>query len=486
ARINLMLLSVWKELGLPELIPTRMTLELANPAICTPVGIARDVFVPVGKFTFPADFVIVDYESDPRVPLISGIPFLRTALALTDVHNEEMILRNDDERLTLKMKHDTSRYSNQPQRESVNLINIFNVSSEDFLEVLFSNQPSGNPTFSPHQELTSPEVTNDIFDSDGCNVRSEKFPDLNYTKDLHPPLDDNLLSGSTTYSSNSFLEEFTGELALITYPPEYDDNLQFDIESDLKEIEFLLYQDKDSSLKDSIDQKGLANLGAIFVDPIPEMFTDEHTLDYSSPLKFDVYDDDFLEVESDAENVYDDPFDSKGEKIKESKLLIDKLDIPCDFLPPFEYDSFISQDFSRVDAFPSTNNEDKVFNPGIIIQEKRVKIITRVVQDKKLAISNASLVLEDFDPPFYESLFFKEVPKAKMLLPFSSENEEKVFKPGIHTSEKVHSYFIPELSYLSYHVFKINQIFKSLMKIFLHCGKNTPILDVPLYHFYLP
>nr|GEW02184.1 hypothetical protein [Tanacetum cinerariifolium] len=76
---------------------------------------------------------------------------------------------------------------------------------------------------------------------------------------------------STTYSSNSFLEEFTDELALITYPSKYDDNLQFDIESDLKQIEFLLYQDKDSSLKDSIDQKGLANLDAIFVDLIPDI-----------------------------------------------------------------------------------------------------------------------------------------------------------------------------------------------------------------------
>nr|GEX23505.1 reverse transcriptase domain-containing protein [Tanacetum cinerariifolium] len=132
--INLMRLSVWKELGLPEFILTRMTLELANRAICTPAGIARDVFVPVGKFTFPADFVIVDYESDPRVPLIFGRPFLQTARALIDVHGEERILRDGDERLTLNMRHDTSSYSNQPQRESVNLINIFNVSSEDFLE----------------------------------------------------------------------------------------------------------------------------------------------------------------------------------------------------------------------------------------------------------------------------------------------------------------------------------------------------------------
>nr|GEU31236.1 hypothetical protein [Tanacetum cinerariifolium] len=164
-----------------------------------------------------------------------------------------------------------------------------------------------------------------------------------------PPLHDNPLSGSTTYfsSSNPLLEEFADEL-----PPKHDDNLQFDIEFDLKEIEFLLYKDKDSSLKDLIDQKNLANLADIFVDSIPEMFTDEHALDYSSPRIFDEYDDDFLEVESDAENVYDDPFDSMGEKIKESKLLIDELDLPCDFLPPFEYDSFISHDFPGLMLFP--------------------------------------------------------------------------------------------------------------------------------------
>nr|GEU41686.1 reverse transcriptase domain-containing protein [Tanacetum cinerariifolium] len=327
--INLMPLYVWKKLGFPELIPTSMTLKLANRAICTPTRIARDVLVLVGKFTFPADFVIVDYESDPRVPLILGRPFLWTARALIDVHGEKMILHDGDERLTLNMRHDTSSYSNQPQKESINLINVFNNSSEDFLEDLFPYQPSGNHTFLLHPELTSSEVNNDIFDSEGCNVLSEKLLDLDSTKDLHPPFQDNPLSGSTTYFLNPFFEDFADEL-----PSEYDDNLQFDIESDFKEIEFMLYQDKDSSLKDSIDQKNHANLADIFVDSIHEMFTDEHTLDYSSPLIFDVYDDDFLEVEFDAGNVYDDPFDSKGEKIKESKLLIDELDLPCDFHPP--------------------------------------------------------------------------------------------------------------------------------------------------------
>nr|GEW05402.1 reverse transcriptase domain-containing protein [Tanacetum cinerariifolium] len=299
ASINLMPLSVWKKLGLPELIPTCMTLELANRAICTPAGITRDVFIPVGKFTFPANFVIVDYESDPIVPIILGRPFLRIAHALIDVHGKEMILRDGDERLTLNMRHDTSSYSNQPQKESINLNNVFNNSSEDLPEDLFPYQPSGNPTFSLHPELTSSKVNNDIFDSDGCNVLSEKLLDLDSIKDLHPPLHDSQLSGSTTYP---LLEEFADEL-----PLEYDDNLQFDIE---------------------------------------------------------------------------------------------------------------------------------------------------------------------------------EVPTSKMLLPFLSENEEKVFKPGMHTSEKVHSYFIPKLSHQGYKVFKINQIFQ-MMKIFLfYCGKDTHILAVPHHHFY--
>nr|GEV95630.1 hypothetical protein [Tanacetum cinerariifolium] len=222
ATTNLMPLSVWKKLGLPELISTRMTLELANRAIFTPTGIARDAFVPVGKSTFPADFVIVDYESDPKVPLILGRPFLRTARALIDVHGKEMILCDGDERLTLNMRHDTSSYSNQPQKESINLINVFNNSSEDFLKDLFSNRLSGNPTFSPHPELTSPEVNNDISDSERCNVLSKNLLDLDSTKDLHPPLHDNPLSGSTTYfsSSNPLLEEFADDL-----PLKYDDNL---------------------------------------------------------------------------------------------------------------------------------------------------------------------------------------------------------------------------------------------------------------------
>ncbi|GJZ59349.1 reverse transcriptase domain-containing protein [Tanacetum coccineum] len=66
ASINLMPLSIWKKLSLPELTPTRMTLELADLSITHPKGVAEDVFVKVGSFHFPTDFVVVDFEADPR------------------------------------------------------------------------------------------------------------------------------------------------------------------------------------------------------------------------------------------------------------------------------------------------------------------------------------------------------------------------------------------------------------------------------------
>ncbi|GKF66473.1 reverse transcriptase domain-containing protein, partial [Tanacetum coccineum] len=65
-------------LSLLELTPTRMTLELADRSITHPKGLAEDVYVKVGKFHFPTDFVVVDFEADPRVPLILGRSFLRT------------------------------------------------------------------------------------------------------------------------------------------------------------------------------------------------------------------------------------------------------------------------------------------------------------------------------------------------------------------------------------------------------------------------
>nr|GEV72091.1 hypothetical protein [Tanacetum cinerariifolium] len=76
ASINLMPLSILKKLSLPELTPTQMTPELADRSITHPKGVVDDVFVEVGKFHFPTNFVVVDFEADPHVPLILGRSFV--------------------------------------------------------------------------------------------------------------------------------------------------------------------------------------------------------------------------------------------------------------------------------------------------------------------------------------------------------------------------------------------------------------------------
>ncbi|GJX97937.1 reverse transcriptase domain-containing protein [Tanacetum coccineum] len=162
ASINLMPLSVWKKLLLPELILTRMTLKLADRSVAHPKGVAKDVIVKVGKFYFLADFVVVDYDVDSWVPLIIGRPFLRTTRALIDVHGEELNLQVNDEAITFKVGH-TSRYSRNYYDETVHQVNIIDVTCEEYAqEVLgFSDSStSGIPTPSdPIIASSSPSFT---------------------------------------------------------------------------------------------------------------------------------------------------------------------------------------------------------------------------------------------------------------------------------------------------------------------------------------
>ncbi|GJX02807.1 reverse transcriptase domain-containing protein [Tanacetum coccineum] len=182
ASINLMPYSVWKSLSLPELTPTCMTLELADRSITEPIGIAEDVFVNVGKFQFPADFVVVDFEPDPRVPLILGRCFLKTSHALIDVYEGEITLRVGKEAITFNLDQ-TSKYTADYNHMTVNKIDVIDMACDEYSqEVLgFSNViASGNPT--PYSEpivsTASPNLTpfgdsdfllNGLRDSDSCS-----------------------------------------------------------------------------------------------------------------------------------------------------------------------------------------------------------------------------------------------------------------------------------------------------------------------------
>nr|GFB35236.1 reverse transcriptase domain-containing protein [Tanacetum cinerariifolium] len=163
ASINLMPLLVWDGLSLPELTPTCMTLELADRPVSKPIGIAKDVSFKVGFFHFPADFVVVDFEPDPRVPLILERCFLKTSQALIDVHKGELTLRIGNEAITYNLDQ-TVRYSANYNQMTANKIDVVESACEEYSqEVLcFSNvTDSGTPTpqNDPFVSATSPTLT---------------------------------------------------------------------------------------------------------------------------------------------------------------------------------------------------------------------------------------------------------------------------------------------------------------------------------------
>ncbi|GJT01075.1 reverse transcriptase domain-containing protein [Tanacetum coccineum] len=140
-----------------------MTLELADRSISRPIGIAKDVSVKVGVFQFPADFVVVDFEPDPRVPLILRRCFLNISRTLIDVDEGELTLRVGNEAITYNLDQ-TSRYSVNYNDMTVNRINVVELACEEYSqEVLgFSDViASGNPTpgYDPIVSNSSPTLT---------------------------------------------------------------------------------------------------------------------------------------------------------------------------------------------------------------------------------------------------------------------------------------------------------------------------------------
>nr|GFA42485.1 reverse transcriptase domain-containing protein [Tanacetum cinerariifolium] len=128
-----------------------------------PVGIAKDVKVKVGVFHFPADFVVIDFKPDPRVPLILRRCFLKTSRALIDVHMGELTLRIRHEAITYNLDQ-TSRYSANYDQMTANKIDVTDEACEAYSqEVLgFSDvTASGSPTPSddPIVSTTSPTLT---------------------------------------------------------------------------------------------------------------------------------------------------------------------------------------------------------------------------------------------------------------------------------------------------------------------------------------
>ncbi|GJS31811.1 zf-CCHC domain-containing protein [Tanacetum coccineum] len=352
----------------------------------------------------------------------TGRPFLRMARALVDVYGEELILRDGDEKLIFHADS-TLKHPHKHGNESINMNNFIDITCKDrFQEVLKikkSNHPLSGSTTPP----------------------SDSFPSLT-------PFE----------TSDSLLEEFPYELTLLEPFPLGNEDDNFDPEADLREIEYLLNRDPstDSSLKTDI----------VIIDPILERFTNEPSLVYSCPSGDD--DDDLFYFKSDNE---------EWKKLLYMTRLLLRIHLShlrlllCYHLP--------SEIRTRCSTQAYLFWEELIFHEESKYKDLKVNYST----ESHLILVENNFLSHSSDRSFdRELLFFLELTVIETLLSFSSENEDKVFNPGILISKGVHSFTLG-LSHRTYETFKIvnvhpNILNESSMKIFpffCFCPKDKGI-----------
>ncbi|GJV05349.1 reverse transcriptase domain-containing protein [Tanacetum coccineum] len=385
------------------------------------MGIAEDVIVKVDKFNFLADFVIVDFEADPRVPIILGRPFLRTAKALIDLYEENMTLRIRNEVLVFRAKF---FLKNSPSRErhSIHSINIIDSPYEEISNQ--NKQSSGSKT--SHTDLSLPDYEAFCFDINHQKEKSSgnttsqsdhSLPDyeafcfdINHQEEKSSGStishsDPSLLEYESFYfdllidtlppadRSDSHHEEFADELDHIISPSEYD-HFYFDTEVDPEELTRLLIES--SSSKN-------VNLNEIKEDNELKPKTSTKELIIHEP--------------------------------NDLRLLLSTCD------------TTFSEEFSEINflvSFPS-GNKDKIFDPGIFIIKgdycKRSYI----------------LPLNDFSPiSFVSDLLLTDPSEIETFLSFPSGNKDKVFDPRILLIDGVLS-FTRKIPHLLSDNFKIDK-----------------------------
>ncbi|GJT96838.1 reverse transcriptase domain-containing protein [Tanacetum coccineum] len=322
-----------------------MTLELADRSITRPKGVAEDVFVKVGKFHFPTDFVVVDFDADPRVPLILRRSFLRTGRALIDYAQEVLGFSNNstggNPTLTSEPIISDSSLSLTPFEGSDFIL--------EEIEAYFKD------------DSISPEIDHANFDLEGDLRLIEELLDNDPSPPL--PISHNPLSSSTTSSSPSLtpvetsdalLKEFTDELALLEpFPPGIGDD-DFDPEGDILLLEKLLNGDPSSPLPPKeLNFKKLKIIKSSIDDFPPLDVLEEKSVTFSN-LLFDS-NDDF--TSSDDESLPDEDVPKDNVKIYSNPLFeFDDEYISSEVNPLFneeleDIESNESCDIDEINAF---------------------------------------------------------------------------------------------------------------------------------------
>ncbi|GKB47734.1 reverse transcriptase domain-containing protein [Tanacetum coccineum] len=403
ASINLLPHSIYKKLGLEALTPTRMTLELANRSITHPMGIAEDVVVRVDGFTFLADFVVVNFEPDPRVPIILGRPFLRTAKALIDLYEETLTLRVGKEELVY--------YANKSEKNKnnhfVHAISVIDFSKDDpFSGSTTTHSDDPSPS-------SSPVKTSDNF---------EKFADELALLDSLPPGNDDSTLKKDLHEENfqdhsNPLFEFDDNFKSSTINPLFNE-MEEDVEikssssftlTSPEESEFEAYLKRDS-IPPGIDLTLPPTLEISSSNPTSLTLTGEKDHSWKISMLFSLIEEDKVSSDVPINTIvmpiritFDNPIDfnnhfSKPKDFKKD-LTVTLDSTESSTLPPpwLDSDSPFTAELSASITLNSLENEDKVFKPGILVYHAiHDKNLVTIEENLRENISSGTL------------LFFKE------------------------------------------------------------------------------
>ncbi|GJR08224.1 reverse transcriptase domain-containing protein [Tanacetum coccineum] len=348
ASINLLPHSIYKKLELEALTPTRMTLELANRSITHPMGIAEDVVVRVDGFTFLVDFVVVNFNPDPRVPIILGRPFLRTAKALIDLYEEKLTKRIGKEELV----YYADKSEKNKEKNFVHAISIIDFSKDD---------PFSGSTTNTLPPSSSPVKTSDNL---------EKFADELAPLDSLPPGNDDSTFKKDLHEVN--FQIYSNPLF------EFDDNFKSSNVNPLFEE-----NDKDAEIKSS----------SSFTLTSPEESEFEAYLERDSiPPGIDLTIPPTFEVSS--SNSTSPTLIGEKDFKKDLTVLFDSTKSSILPHPLLDSDSPFTAELSASVTLNSLGNEDKVFKPGILVYHAiHDKNLVTLEENLKENISSGTLLV---------------------------------------------------------------------------------------------
>ncbi|GJR22313.1 reverse transcriptase domain-containing protein [Tanacetum coccineum] len=465
ASINLMPLSIWKKLGLPDLT-------------------SRIILTDSGRFCVSKiqPFVVVDFECNYQVPLILGRPFLRTARVLIDVHGEELVIRDGMERIVFKP-------DGSQDKESIHMMDIYDDRVKDVCEPKSNDSSSTTSTIVDEFESLLGDIIKQKEELKGisdpvarrraCFAKLDKCKITSQGRVIHSPKKASISAISHIFPNNNFEDSFKmgnedlnsipnkelNKEILIPIPreskigkdcdfPSCDDFQSFKTFSNPlfeKQDDFPSRNDE-SILKEEVHKETFKS----YLNPLFEkdnVEVNHEVFKNDSENSLGIHDDKeeeiaFLDGLLEDENFFEtndkkveflerktkEDFETKVEPEKKKELQVFHPDIEIlDHLETTSYvgsDYVFYEDFNLVDMIFPMNIQGKIFDPGITFHEKSFEKFDK--SSKELAPSKALLTLDVFDP-LHPPLMDFHVTKAFSGFTFSLLKifSKKFFEPGI-------------------------------------------------------